>query len=146
MSRINIEPVGSPTGLSHNLGQSRTSQPDTHAISSVLPYVLTMLLDSTFVCSPLLGISVDDRSAGEEGLIAATICPAERRTQRIQNIDLALLALEDQGCQLGVTADDIANGARDKTLELVWIFASEMQVCGAPTRSSTVCCTSFSVC
>ena len=66
--------------------------------------------------------------AEETGLVAATYLPADRRPQQIQNVESALLAMEEQGCLVTVRADDIVNGIRDKTLELLWLVIRDFQV------------------
>ena len=59
--------------------------------------------------------------------MASTHFPADRRPQQIQNVDAALLALEEAGCRIDTAAEDIVNGVRDKTLGLLWTLIHQRQ-------------------
>ena len=70
--------------------------------------------------------------ADAPGLVASTRFPVERRTFKIHNVEAALLALEEHGCQIHVSADEIVNGVRSSTLQLLWILLSRCQVIYPP--------------
>ena len=59
--------------------------------------------------------------------MASTHFPADRRPQQIQNVDSALLALEEAGCTIDTAAEDIVNGVRDRTLGLLWSLVHQRQ-------------------
>ena len=63
-----------------------------------------------------------------QGLVAATHFPAERRTLQIQNVDSALLELEDLGVAFDASAEDLVGGVRDKTLGFLWSLIAGLQV------------------
>lgn len=65
--------------------------------------------------------------ADADGVVAATFFPADRRPQQIQNVETALLVMEEVGCTVSTRADDVVNGVRDKTLELLWTIIHSLQ-------------------
>jgi abnormal spindle-like microcephaly-associated protein len=56
--------------------------------------------------------------------------PAVSRLQKIHNVDVAFLALNGAGYVLtgNITAKDIADGHREKTLSLLWQIIYKFQV------------------
>jgi abnormal spindle-like microcephaly-associated protein len=56
--------------------------------------------------------------------------PAVSRLQKIHNVDVALSALKDAGYVLtgNITAKDITDGHREKTLSLLWQIIYKFQV------------------
>ena len=56
--------------------------------------------------------------------------PPVSRLQKIHNVDVALSALKDAGYALtgNITAKDISDGHREKTLSLLWQIIYKFQV------------------
>jgi abnormal spindle-like microcephaly-associated protein len=56
--------------------------------------------------------------------------PPVSRLQKIHNVDVALSALKDTGYVLSgnITAKDISDGHREKTLSLLWQIIYKFQV------------------
>ena len=65
---------------------------------------------------------------GQHDLVASTHFPADRRPYQLQNVEAALFAAEEAGCTLDVRGEDIVNGVRSTTLNLLWTLLSSFQV------------------
>ena len=103
----------------------------TSRLGIICPYGQSLKsADSSPRLSARLGmLAKSSMDAGEPGLVASTHFPADRRPQQIQNVDAALLALEEAGCRIDTAAEDIVNGVRDKTLGLLWTLIHQQQAC-----------------
>ncbi len=66
--------------------------------------------------------------SGQSELVASTHFPADRRPYQLQNVEAALFAAEEAGCSLDIRGEDIVNGVRSTTLNLLWTLLSNLQV------------------